>query len=60
MSPSIEAEHTPNSVLTVLPPAPNYREEPALKFLVMLVPLSPDAALQTLRSSTSQLYCVGM
>lgn len=40
MYPSIEAQHTPNSVLTVLPPAPNYREEPALKFLVMLVPLT--------------------
>lgn len=39
MSPSIEAQHTPNPVATVLPPAPNYREEPALKFLaVMLVP----------------------
>ena len=49
MSPSTEAQHTPNSVLTVLPPAPNYREEPALKFLVGLVPLSPDACLQTLQ-----------
>lgn len=37
MSPSIEAQHTPNPVATVLPPAPNYREEPALKFLVMLL-----------------------